>query len=252
MARAVSIITGGGRGIGRAIALRSAQDTAVLVIGRTEVDLVDVCREISSTGGDAAYIVGDITDPATARHAVTLAHEKGWMVRDLVCNAGIGKSGALETFDAQTWKDIFDVNVNGAFHFIQACLPPMLEAKRGNVILVSSIAGLKGYAFNSAYVASKHALVGLARSMALEYGARGITTVAICPGFVESEMTDRVIHGVMQRHGIDENAARARVAKSNPQRRILPAEEVAEAVAFVCSGKVPSLSGNPMVLSGGE
>ena len=128
----------------------------------------------------------------------------------------------------------------------------MLQARHGVICLISSISGVKGYAYTAAYTASKHALVGLAKSLAQEYGRQGIVIVPICPGFVASEMTTRTIRGVMKRHGLSEEAAEQRVVRANPQRRIIPAEEVAEMVAFVCSGKVPSLSGNPLLLSGGE
>lgn len=248
----VTIVTGGGRGIGRVVALRMAKDTNVIVVGRTEADLVSVCREIESFGGHADYVVGNVTDPATAMSAVDLAEKSAWTVRHLVCNAGFGKSGPLETFDEKVWKEIMDVNVNGAFYLVKACLPAMLGSGRGTVCLMSSIAGLKGYANVAAYCASKHALVGLARSMAKEFGKKGIVTVAICPGYVEGEMTDRSIRGVMERRGISLEEARQRVTGINPQNRIIPPEEVAETIAFVCSGKAPALSGDTLTLSGGE
>ncbi len=247
----VSVITGGGRGIGRAVALRMALETAVIVVGRIEADLLSACAEIAAAGGQAVHVVGDVRDRETAQRAVALARAKGWTVRNLVCNAGIGKSGPFETFDPTLWQEILDVNLNGAFHFCQACLPEML-ADGGTICLMSSIAGLKGYAHDAAYDASKHALVGLARSLAQEFGKRGISVVPICPGFVEGHMTERTVRGVMTRRGMTHEEATARVAHANPQRRIIPEAEIAEAVAFVCSGKVPSLSGNPLVLSGGE
>lgn len=248
----VTIITGGGRGIGRAIALRIAVETNVIVIGRTETDLVSVCRDIEGKGGHADYCVGNVADPATATAAVDLSKKSGWTIRNLVCNAGFGKSGPLESFEDVIWKEIMDINVNGSFYFIKACLPDMLAEKRGNICLMASIAGLNGYANVAAYAASKHALVGMARSMAQEFGKKGIVTVAICPGYVDGEMTGRSIRGVMERRNMTEAEARDRIESINPQHRLIPPEEVAEAVAFVCAGKVPSLSGNPLVLSGGE
>jgi len=247
-----SIVTGGGRGIGRAIALRLAEEAAVIVVGRTESDLQSVCQEIRRRGGLAEACAGDVANPATAERAVGLARELGWAVRHLICNAGIGKSGPTESFEQELWRKILEVNLQGSFYFIQSCLPVMLEARQGVICLISSISGLKGYAYTAAYTASKHALVGLARSLAQEYGKRGIVVVPVCPGYVESEMTRRTIRGVMKRRGISEAEAAELIARVNPQRRIIPAEEVAEMVAFVCSGKVPSLSGNPLILSGGE
>lgn len=249
---ATSIITGGGRGIGRAIALRLSEDTNIIIVGRTEKDLVSACEEIRKSGGQADFIAGDVSDPKTAGETVALAKKKKWNIAHLVCNAGIGKGGPTATLDKKLWQEVFDVNVNGSFCFVQAVLPDMLKNKKGTICLMSSIAGVKGYKNIAAYTATKHALVGLARSLALEYGKHGIVTVPICPSFVETEMTLRTVRGLMERHGISEDDARARVADTTPQKRIMPPEEVAEAVAFVCSGKVPSLSGNPLILSGGE
>lgn len=249
---ATSIITGGGRGIGRAIALRLAEDTNIIVVGRTEKDLVSVCEEIKKSGGDADYFMGDIANPETAAKTIALLKDKDWKVKNLICNAGVAKGGKTETFDKELWREMFDVNVHGNFYFVQAVLPEMLKNKKGTICLISSIAGVKGYKNIAAYTATKHALVGFARSLALEYGKHGIVAVPICPSFVETEMTLRTIRGLMERHGISESDARARVADATPQKRIMSPEEVAEAVAFVCFGKVPSLSGNPLILSGGE
>ncbi len=247
-----TIITGGGRGIGRAIARKMAEETNVILVGRTKDDLVSTCREIQDAGGRALYHVGDVSHSETAENTVSLAQEHGWSIRNLICNAGIAKSGTFHTFDESLWRSMFDINVHGSFLFIKACLPEMVRAKKGTICLMSSIAGLKGYAYAAGYTASKYALIGLARSLALEYGKHGIVVVPVCPGFVESEMTRRSIKGLMERKHISEDEARACIAAVNPQKRILPAEEVVDAVAFVCSGSVPSLSGNPLVLSGGE
>ncbi|HTM68838.1 MAG TPA: SDR family oxidoreductase [Candidatus Binatia bacterium] len=247
-----TIVTGGGRGIGRAVALRMAAEGPVVIVGRTAADLASAAEAIAAAGGDVAVVQGDVRDPGTAAAAVEAARSRGWTVRALVCNAGIGRSGPTATFPMDLWREIFAVNVEGAMQFVQACLPSMVEQGGGTIVLMASIAGLNGYAYTAAYAASKHALVGLARSLAQEYGKAGIVAVPVCPGFVESEMTERTVRGVMERRGVTEAEARERVARANPQRRILPPEEVAEAVAFVCSGKAPSLGGNPLVLSGGE
>ncbi len=250
--KSATIVTGGGRGIGRAIAKRMARECGAILVGRTEEDLRSAVAEIETGGSEATYVVGDVRDTAVAAQAVAAAEKRGWEVRNLVCNAGIGKGGPTETFDPELWKTIMDVNVNGAFNFVRACLPGMLKRGRGNIVLMSSMAGLKGNSRIAAYNASKHALVGFARSLAVEHGKRGIVAVPICPGFVAGEMTDRTIHGMAERRGLTEEEARDRVARQNPQHRIMPPEEVAEAVAFVCSGLVPSLSGSPLVLGGGE
>lgn len=248
---AATIITGGGRGIGRAIALRMAEETAVLVVGRTEDDLQTLCQEINNRGGFADYLVGDVSKPSTAKRAVAKVKKKGWTLRHLVVNAGIGKGGVTHTFDRKLWKEIFAVNVDGALYFSQECLPAMMEQKSGTITFINSISGTQGFKYDAAYTASKHAQLGLARTLSLEYAKHGIVVVPICPHFVESDMTRRTIAGLVRHRGMSETQAEETIKNTNPQKRIIPAEEVAEAVALVASGKLPSLNGNPLMLTGG-
>jgi NAD(P)-dependent dehydrogenase (short-subunit alcohol dehydrogenase family) len=236
---AAAIVTGGGGGIGREIALRLGREVAVLVVGRTGLDLDSVCDQIRRVGGLAATCAGDVANPATATAAAAQIRSLGWSLEHLVCNAGIGKTGPTESFDPILWRQIFDVNVHGCFNMMQACLPQLLASKSGVVTIVSSLAGLVGVAYDAAYTASKHALVGMARSWGLEFGGRGLTVVALCPSFIESEMTRRTIHGVMRRRGLSEEAAERRVAESCPAKRILPAAEFAEIIALIGAGKHP-------------
>ena len=250
-----SIVTGGGTGIGRAIVFKLVETTNVILVGRKPEPLESTCEKINSQRnlGRADFILGDVTNPETAKRATQLAERSNWEIRNLITNAGIGGGGySTAEFDELRWQEVVDINLNGSFYFIKACLPSMVKNKKGYVCLISSTAGVKGYAYQSAYTASKHALVGLAKTVALEYGKHGIVAVPICPGFVDTEMTDRTVASLMKRNNITEKEARERVARVNPQRRIMPPEEVAEMVAFICSGKVPSLSGNPVILSGGE
>ena len=246
-----SIVTGAGRGIGRTIALRMAEDMSVVLVGKTASSIDAVGDEALGKGANVCRVVGDVRDQATAKRAAMFADSDGPPLH-LICNAGVSWSGESHTFDLARWQETFDVNVYAAMHFVQACLPAMLREKRGTIVLMSSMAGLRGYTHIAAYAASKHALVGLAKSLAKEYGKHGIVTVAVCPGFVESDMTARSIKSTAARRNIDEAAARTIIECVNPQRRIIPAEEVAEMVAFVCSGKVPALSGSVIELSGGE
>ncbi len=247
-----TVITGGGQGIGRAIAIRMAEEGNVLVVGLDRGKLESVVRDLHSLGRNADFVRGDVADEDTAARTLRTLEVNKWIVKNLVCNAGIGKSGAVESYDSKTWRRVFDVNVHGAFYFVKKFLPGMLERKVGNIILMSSTAGLRGFKYVAAYTASKHALVGFAKSLAQEYGKKGIVTVPLCPGYVDTEMTTRTIRGLMERNKISEQEAKAKIEKINPQNRIIPPEEIAEMVAFVCSGKVPSLSGWPLSLSGGE
>lgn len=250
--RSISLVTGASRGIGKAIALRMAKDTQVFTMARDLADASNVSYEVIDAGGDCFWGAGDVRDEGAVQSILSFIENTGGGLRNVICNAGIAKGGPTHEFPMETWKEIIDVNVNGTFNIIQKTLPYLLKEKRGTICIVSSIAGLKGYAYTAAYCASKHALIGLARSLAQEYGKHGIVIVPICPGYVDTEMTTRTIHGLMKRRGITEDEARARVAKVNPQNRIISPEEVAEAVAMVCSGKYPALNGNPLILSGGE
>jgi NAD(P)-dependent dehydrogenase (short-subunit alcohol dehydrogenase family) len=236
--RLAAIVTGGGRGIGRAITVRLARSQPVVAVGRTEDDLLSVCAEVTANGELAIPCAGDIADAATSRRAVELARDHGWSVGHLVCNAGMGKGGKTETFPLDLWRRIFEVNVHGCFQFVQACLPEMLAQGGGTITIMSSLAGVRGVAYDAAYTATKHALVGLARSLLLEYSGRGITTVALCPGFVAGEMTTRTIRGVMSRRGLSEVEAEQRVASKCPAGRILPPEEIAEVIALVGDGRL--------------
>jgi len=125
----VTIITGGGRGIGATIARRMAKETAVLVVGRTLDSLLNVCGKINATGGDAHWVVGDVSDPETAATVVKTAKQRGWNIRNLVCNAAVAKGGPLVEMNSKDWYDMFNVNVHGTYHFIKACAPAMIEAK---------------------------------------------------------------------------------------------------------------------------
>lgn len=246
-----TIITGGGRGIGRALSIAMAKQAAVLVVGRTEADLVKTCALIAGAGGAAAYVVGDVANPLTAMRAMEGVKERGWIPRNIICNAGIGKSTSAIDLPLQQWQQVFDTNTTGAFLFAQAALPYLVEQQAGTICFVASIAGVKGYAYEAAYTASKHAMVGLAKSLAAEYGKHNISVVPICPSFVEGDMTERTIAGVSQRKNISRKEAREIVARTSSQRRIIPEEEVARVAEFICSGNVPSLSGSPIILNGG-
>ena len=249
-ANKVTVITGGGRGIGRAIALRMSRLTSVLIVGRTTSELEAVCAEIKLKGGSADFCVGDVGLESTASLALSKVREHSWTVRNLVCNAGIGKRGPIHTFDSNTWRTIFNTNVHGAFYFLQAFLPEMIAAREGAVSIISSTIGLKGAKNDAAYSATKFALVGMAQSVAEEVRKHNIVVVPICPGFVETDMTRRTVSGLMQYRGMSELEAEQLIAATNVQGRILLPQEVAEAVAFCSTAARLDLSGKPLLISG--
>jgi NAD(P)-dependent dehydrogenase (short-subunit alcohol dehydrogenase family) len=233
-----AIVTGASRGIGRVIALRLAQCGPIVAVARDEDQLLALVAEIRRRPGRAEIAAGDIADPTTAARAIEVACENGWSPGHLVCNAGIGKSGPTDSFPVDLWRRVFDVNVHGCFHFLQACLPEMLKRGCGVITIMSSLAGVRGVPFDAAYTATKHALVGLSRALHLEFGKRGIVVTALCPGFVAGEMTDRTIRGMMKRRGLSQSEAEERLAAKCPAGRILSPEEIAETVALLGEGRL--------------
>lgn len=247
-----SIITGGGKGIGKAIAETLSQSSNLVIVGRDQKSLQDVCRDLSARGASVDFVAGDVKDPSTALKAVDIVNSRGWHLRNLICNAGIGNGGNTDTFDPQVWKETFDVNVHGTFYFIQAALPLMLAQSHGKICIVSSVAGVKGFKRQTAYCATKHALVGMARALALEYGKRGIITIPVCPAFVMTDMTERVIAGLVKHQGLSRQDAEAKIKATSPLNRIITPYEVADVVSMICDGKLDHTNGNPLVMSGGE
>jgi len=246
-----ALITGGGRGIGAAIAKRLARDLPVFLVGRTRTSLESVRREITRSGGTVEICDCDVTNPKASSHLETRLKTLGWRISSLILNAGVGKSCATETLEFRDFFRTMHVNTLSSLDFVKLVLPQMIEQRAGTICFLSSVLGLRGFTHDAAYVTSKHAQIGFARALACEYGKYGISVVPICPNFVESEMTTRAITSLAERKEINIAQATDSIARVTPQRRIIPAKEVAEVVAFVCSGLVPSLSGNPLILGGG-
>lgn len=245
--RTAAIITGGGRGLGRVIAMRLAREYNILIIARTESDLINTCETVRLQGGNADYIVGDVKHPETAERVIDKLRSLNWSVSTLICNAGIGKSSRAHEIDNDTWDDIIDTNLNGSFYFTRAVLPLFIQQGGGLICFISSVAGIKGYAYEAAYTASKHAQVGLSKSIAKEYAKYNIASVVLCPDFIEGDMTSRTIHGLMKRRNISYEDARRVVEEKTDQNHILSPEEVAEVVATICVGNIDNVKDDPML-----
>lgn len=248
---ACTIITGGSRGIGLACAKLLSAQGPVFLVGTKEANLVAACDGIRSLGRQAEYLAGDVADRQTALSAVARVKELGWSVRNLVCSAGVGGGGSIATISPQKWERVFAVNVHGSFHFIQACVSSMIEQKGGSISLISSTLGVRGWKYDSCYSATKHAQVGMGRSLGQELAKHGISVVPICPAFVDTDMVSQMVSGLMKHRGITDEAARQVLEEKSPRKRIIPVEEVAEAVALVVSGKLRCLNGEPLILDDG-
>lgn len=243
------VVTGGGTGVGRALALTFAHAGArVTIMGRREAPLREVARQHREIG----YVQCDVTDSAAVQAAFTQARGLNGAVTVAVANAGAAESLPFSRITPDHLSDMLAVNLGGVVTTWQAALDGMKAEGWGRLIAVASTAGLKGYAYASAYAAAKHGVVGLTRSLALELGQSGVTANAICPGFIETPMLAQSIANITQKTGLTEDAARASLIAANPQNRFIQPDEVAGAALWLCSDAAASVNGHALSLSGGE
>jgi NAD(P)-dependent dehydrogenase (short-subunit alcohol dehydrogenase family) len=247
-----AIVTGGGRGIGEAIAVAlAAEGCSVAVVGRTLAHLEKTAERLCAGGSESAALVCDVSDPASVKEMFAEFHRKWPQLDILVNNAGLSHSERLDRLDIETWRRVLDVNLTGTFLCSQAALKSMLPRKSGRIINVASTAALIGFRYAGAYVAAKHGVLGLTRSMALETATSGITVNAVCPGWVDSDMLHEAIETISAKTGCTPEQARDRLASESPQRRIIKPEEVAS-VAVCLAADAPGITGQAISVSGGQ
>lgn len=245
-----ALITGGGRGIGRAIAERlRALGARVVVSGRTEAEITEAAAALAGLA-----LPMDLADRASlARGLATLKEGLGVERVDvLVNNAGTAESAPVGKTSDELWDRMMAVNVHAAFALMRALVPPMIEAGFGRVINVASNAGLIGYAYSTAYCASKHALIGVTRAVALEVARSNVTVNALCPGWVETRMLDETIARIARKTGRGEEEARRALASMSPQQRMVTPAEVAHLAAMLCADEAQSIHGQAIVIDGGQ
>lgn len=245
-------MTGGGRGIGRAVALDLARAGAdVVVSSRTGSEIETVAAQIRSLGRRAAALPADVARSEDVRGLFASAREALGRIDVLVNGAGIAPSVLTWKTDDATWRAAIDTNLSGAFYCMREALPGMLEAGWGRVVNVASIAGKTGYAYISAYAASKHGLLGLTKCAALEVATKGVTVNAVCPGYVDTPMTDVSVARIVEKTGLAAADVRARLEDASPQKRLFSSEEVSGLVLFLCSDAARGINGQALSLDGG-
>ena len=235
------LITGGNKGIGRACAERfAAEGHHVIVTGRDKAALDDV----AAAHPDIEPLAFDVTDE-DAWAALTAP------VDILVANAGIAESAPLHKTTLEQWRRTYEINATGVFLASRAVLPGMRERGFGRIVAVASAASHHGVRYAAAYAASKHAVLGLIRSIAVETAGSSVTANSVCPGYVATEMTERSVERVASVTSLDETSARAAIENMQPLGRLVETAEVADAVAFLAGDGAGAINGQSIILDGG-
>jgi 3-hydroxybutyrate dehydrogenase len=244
-----AVVTGGGRGIGRAIAAAlAAGGAAVTVVGRNEAALIDTVKD----GHAAGYAVADVTDEKGLAAAFAQAAQARGPVDILVANAGAAASAPFLKTKPEQFRELFELNVLGVVHATRAVLDQMIARKFGRIVVVASTAGLKGYAYVSAYCAAKHAVVGLVRALAVENANSGVTINAVCPGYTDTDLTRESVRRISEKTGRSAEDALSAMLRDVPLGRLIRPDEVAAAVSYLCSAEAAAVSGATLAVAGGE
>ncbi len=246
-------ITGGGRGIGKATALTLAEDGFdVAVSARSEDELESTAKACRDHGVQALAAPLDVTEPGTIKSAYDRIDEELSAPSVLVNNAGVAQGIPFLKTTGENMEFFWRVNLLGAFHCTQAALPSMLEDSWGRIVNVASVAGKVGASYTTAYAVSKHGMLGLTRSIAQEFATKGITSNAVCPGYVDTPMTDGNVEQIAETTDLSQEEARERLESMSPQKRLITPEEVAAQVAYLCQEEARGVNGQALTIDGGQ
>ena len=246
-----AVVTGGGRGIGEAVVRALAEAGCRVVVTARSTDQIEaVAGSLVEAGHDAWAVSCDVSDESAVAEMARQAGEYLGAVDILVNNAGVAPTAPLARLTLEMWNQALGVNATGTFLCTRAFLPAMMERGWGRVVNVSSVAGLFGAKYMGAYAASKHAVIGFTRSVAPEAAEYGATVNAVCPGFVDTPMTDEGIRMISERSGKSREEAVAAILADTPQARLISPEEVAQAVLSLCADDAAATNGEAIVLDG--
>ena len=238
----IALVTGASKGIGRAIAVALAKEGAYVIVNyngsKEQADVT--CKLIEEAGGACESMCFNVAEEEVTMEAMKTIMEKHGRLDILVNNAGITRDGLLMRMSDDDFEAVLDVNLKGAFHTIRFASKQMLKQRSGRIINISSVSGIMGNAGQANYSASKAGLIGLTKATARELASRGITVNAVAPGFIETDMTDKLSDAVK------ENAC-----KQIPLGKMGRPEDIAEAVAFLASDKAAYITGQVLCVDGG-
>lgn len=238
----VAIVTGSSRGIGRAIAILLARQGAKIVVNSSKSPEAadEVVADIKAAGGEATAVIGDIAVPADAERLIKAAVDAYGRLDILVNNAGMTRDTLLMRMSESDWDSVMSLNLKGTFNCTKAAIRPMLRAKSGRIINITSVSGLAGNAGQANYAASKAGLVGFTKSVARELASRSITCNAVAPGYVPTALTN-----------VLSDDLKAKVVEAIPLGRVASAEEIAAAVVYLASDEAAYVTGHVLTVDGG-
>ena len=244
-----ALITGGGTGIGAGIAIALAEAGAeVTITGRRSEKL----EEIASQNPRIHALVMDVADETSVRDGIAAAAAARGPIQICVANAGIAEGKPFAQTTLADWQRTMATNLDGVFVTFQAALATLGPKDNGRMIVISSIAGVRGLKTAIPYTASKHAVIGLIRGLSEEYMRAPITFNAICPGYVDTDIVRNQVPGLMKRFDVDEDGALEAIAKANRHRRLLEVDETTSAAMWLCSDGARSINGQTIQIAGGQ